>query len=310
MQAATNHGRHRSSIWNQFNIWLNREHILGPALVAPAVLILVVLIAYPFSVGVWLAFTDKRTGVPDSGTFIWFQNFATLLKNSIFQRTTLNTFNYAVVSVFFKLVLGLLMALVLDKVNFLKNFFRGILLLPWIVPTSLSALGWLWMFDSTYSVFNRLLLDWGLIQEKIVWLGKPAIAMFSLQMVNIWRGIPFFGISLLAGMQTIPQELYEAAEIDGASAWGRFWNVTFPLLMPVTAVVTLYSIVQTFADFQIVYVLTRGGPVNSTHLFATLTHQTAILASKLGEGAAVSLFMFPVLVVSVIFLLRYLQRED
>ena len=198
--------------------------------------------------------------------------------NSIFQRTTLNTFNYAVVSVFFKLVFGLLMALVLDKVNFLKNFFRGILLLPWIVPTSLSALGLACGCSIVHTAFSTVSC-WigGLIQEKIVWLGKPAIAMFSLQMVNVWRGIPFFGISLLAGMQTIPQELYEAAEIDGASAWGRFWNVTFPLLMPVTAVVTLYSIVQTFADFQIVYVLTRGGPVNSTHLFATLTHQTAIL---------------------------------
>jgi multiple sugar transport system permease protein len=212
--------------------------------------------------------------------------------------------------VFFKLVLGLVMALVLDEVKFFKNFFRGILLLPWIVPTSLSALGWLWMFDSQFSVLNRLLLDWGLISEKIIWLGTPATAMFSVQLVNIWRGIPFFGISLLAGLQAIPQELYEAADIDGASAWSKFWNVTFPLLMPVTAVVTLFSIVQTFADFQIVYVLTRGGPVNSTHLFATLTHQTAILAGRLGEGAAVSLFMFPVLVIAVVLQLRYLQKDN
>jgi multiple sugar transport system permease protein len=127
--------------------------------------------------------------------------------------------------------------------------------------------------------------------------------------VNIWRGIPFFGISLLAGMQSIPQDLYEAAEIDGANGWQKFWGITVPLLMPVTVVVTLFSIVQTFADFQIVYVLTRGGPVNSTHLFATLTHQTAIISGKLGEGAAVSLFMFPMLVIAVIFQLRYLQRQ-
>lgn len=310
MQVAANQNNQKLSPWDRFSIWFNQEHILGPALVAPAVLILVVLIAYPFSVGVWLSFTDKRIGVPDSGVFIGIKNFVTLFHNSIFQRTTLNTFNYAVTAVFFKLALGLLMALVLDQVKIFKNFFRGILLLPWIVPTSLSALGWLWMFDSTYSVFNRILLDWGLIQDKIIWLGRPAIAMFSLQLVNVWRGIPFFGISLLAGMQTIPQELYEAAEIDGASSWHRFWHVTFPLLIPVTAVVTLYSIVQTFADFQVVYVLTRGGPVNSTHLFATLTHQTAILAGELGKGAAVSLFMFPVLVVAVIFLLRYLQQDD
>ncbi|MBE0671764.1 MAG: sugar ABC transporter permease [Anaerolineales bacterium] len=284
--------------------------MLGPALVAPAVLILLLLIAYPFCVAIWLSMTDKIIARSDTGNFIWFANFTKLFKDSIFQRTTINTFNYALVSVFFKLVLGLLMALVLDEVKIFKNFFRGILLLPWIVPTSLSALGFLWMFDSQFSILNRFLLDWGLIQEKIIWLGTPATAMFSVQLVNIWRGIPFFGISLLAGLQSIPQELYEAADIDGASSWSKFWNVTFPLLMPVTAVVTLFSIVQTFADFQIVYVLTRGGPVNSTHLFATLTHQTAILAGRLGEGAAISLFMFPILVIAVILQLRYLQNQD
>jgi len=254
--------------------------------------------------------TDKMIARSDTGNFIGLANFAKLLKNSIFQRTSLNTFNYALVSVFFKLVLGMLMALVLDEVKIFKNFFRGALLLPWIVPTSLSALGWLWMFDSEFSVLNSLLLDWGLIQDKIIWLGTPKTAMLSVQMVNIWRGIPFFGISLLAGLQAIPQELYEAADIDGASAWKKFWNVTFPLLMPVTVVVTVYSIVQTFADFQIIYVLTRGGPINSTHLFATLTHQTAIIAGRLGEGAAISLFMFPILVIAIVYQLRYLQKQD
>ncbi len=300
----------RQSRFEQFSQWFNQEKILGPALVAPAVLILLLLIAYPFCVAIWLSMTDKMIARSDTGNFIWFANFTKLFKDSIFQRTTINTFNYALVSVFFKLVLGLLMALVLDEVKIFKNFFRGILLLPWIVPTSLSALGFLWMFDSQFSILNRFLLDWGLIQEKIIWLGTPATAMFSVQLVNIWRGIPFFGISLLAGLQSIPQELYEAADIDGASSWSKFWNVTFPLLMPVTAVVTLFSIVQTFADFQIVYVLTRGGPVNSTHLFATLTHQTAILAGRLGEGAAVSLFMFPILVIAVVLQLRYLQKQD
>jgi multiple sugar transport system permease protein len=309
IETADSSGKHRSR-FEQFSQWFNQEKILGPALVAPAVLILLLLIAYPFCVSIWLSMTDKVIARSDTGNFIWFANFTKLFTDSIFQRTTINTFNYALVSVFFKLVLGLLMALVLDEVKIFKNFFRGILLLPWIVPTSLSALGFLWMFDSQFSILNRFLLDWGLIQEKIIWLGTPATAMFSVQLVNIWRGIPFFGISLLAGLQSIPQELYEAADIDGASSWHKFWNVTVPLLMPVTAVVTLFSIVQTFADFQIVYVLTRGGPVNSTHLFATLTHQTAILAGRLGEGAAVSLFMFPILVIAVVLQLRYLQKQD
>jgi multiple sugar transport system permease protein len=278
-------------------------------MVAPAAILLFVLIAYPFGVAIYLSLTDRLIARSDTGLFVGLTNYINLLDDSIFRRTAGNTFNFAITAVFFKLVFGMLMALVLDEIKFFKNLLRGLMLLPWIVPTSLSALGWLWMFDSQFSIFNRFLLQWGIIDEKIIWLGMPATAMFSVQLVNIWRGIPFFGISLLAGMQSIPQDLYEAAEIDGANGWQKFWGITVPLLMPVTVVVTLFSIVQTFADFQIVYVLTRGGPVNSTHLFATLTHQTAIISGKLGEGAAVSLFMFPVLVIAVIFQLRYLQRQ-
>jgi multiple sugar transport system permease protein len=298
-----------SGLWKRLNTWLDRETVIGPLMVAPAALLLVVLIAYPFCVAIYLSFTDRLIARADTGVFIGLQNYINLLGDSIFRRTAKNTFNFALTAVFFKLVFGMLMALVLNEVKVFKNLLRGLMLLPWIVPTSLSALGWLWMFDSEFSILNRILLELGLIDQKIIWLGMPATAMFAVQLVNIWRGIPFFGISLLAGMQSIPEDLYEAAEIDGANGWHKFWRITMPLLMPVTVVVTLFSIVQTFADFQIVYVLTRGGPVNSTHLFATLTHQTAIIAGKLGEGAAISLFMLPVLVIAVVFQLRYLQRQ-
>jgi multiple sugar transport system permease protein len=300
----------KKTLFQALSVWLDKDARLGPLMVAPAAILLIALIGYPFLSAIYLSFTDRLIARSQTGNFVWFKNYVDLVHDSIFQKTTVNTFNYAFTAVFFKLVLGMLMALVLDQVKVLKNLFRGAMLLPWIVPTSLSALGWLWMFQPQFSVLNRLLLDSGIIHEKIIWLGSPFWAMFSVQLVNIWRGIPFFGISLLAGMQTIPQDLYEAAEIDGANAWRKFWHVTFPLLMPVTIVVTLFSIVQTFADFQIVYVLTRGGPVNSTHLFATLTYQTAILGGELGKGAAISLFMFPVLVIAVILQLRYLQRQD
>jgi len=293
----------------RLSTWLDRESVVGPLMVAPAALMLLILIAYPFAVAIYLSLTNRLIARADTGVFIGLQNYINLLGDSIFRRTALNTFNFALTAVFFKLIFGMLMALVLDEVKFLKNLLRGVMLLPWIVPTSLSALGWLWMFDSEFSIFNKILLGTGLIDQKIIWLGMPATAMFSVQLVNIWRGIPFFGISLLAGMQSIPEDLYEAAEIDGANGWQKFWHITIPLLMPITAVVTLFSIVQTFADFQIVYVLTRGGPVNSTHLFATLTHQTAIIAGNLGEGAAISLFIFPVLAVAAILQLRYLQRQ-
>ena len=290
--------------------WFDKDARLGPVMVAPAVILLVALIGHPLLSAIYLGFTDRLIARSQTGNFIWFKNYIDLLHDNVFQRTAVNTFNFAFTAVFFKLVLGMLMALVLDQVKIFKNLFRGAMLLPWIVPTSLSALGWLWMFQPQFSVLNRLLLDTGIIHEKIIWLGSPFWAMFAVQSVNIWRGIPFFGISLLAGMQAIPQDIYEAAEIDGANAWHTFWHVTFPLLMPITIVVTLFSIVQTFADFQIVYILTHGGPVNSTHLFATLTYQTAILGSELGKGAAISLFMFPVLLFAVILQLRYLQRLD
>jgi multiple sugar transport system permease protein len=307
--AKTDSIRKPEGLRTRLSTWLDRESVVGPLMVAPAALMLVILIAYPFGVAIYLSLTNRLIARADTGVFIGLQNYVNLLGDSIFRRTALNTFNFALTAVFFKLIFGMLMALVLDEVKFLKNLLRGVMLLPWIVPTSLSALGWLWMFDSEFSIFNKILLGTGLIDQKIIWLGMPATAMFSVQLVNIWRGIPFFGISLLAGMQSIPQDLYEAAEIDGANGWQKFWRITMPLLMPVTAVVTLFSIVQTFADFQIVYVLTRGGPVNSTHLFATLTHQTAIVAGKLGEGAAISLFIFPVLAVAAILQLRYLQRQ-
>jgi len=293
----------------RLSTWLDRESVIGPLMTAPAAVMLVILIAYPFCVAIYLSLTNRLIARADTGIFIGLQNYVNLLSDSIFQKTALNTLNFAMTAVIFKLIFGMLMALVLDQVKILKNLLRGLMLLPWIVPTSLSALGWLWMFDSEFSIFNKILLGAGLIDQKIIWLGMPATAMISVQLVNIWRGIPFFGISLLAGMQSIPTDLYEAAEIDGANSWKKFWGITMPLLMPVTAVVTLFSIVQTFADFQIVYILTRGGPVNSTHLFATLTHQTAIVAGKLGEGAAISLFIFPVLAVAAILQLRYLQRQ-
>lgn len=288
--------------------FLERERVLGYLLLAPGVAMLVMFVAYPFILAIYLSLTNKLIAVESSGQFVGIQNYVNLLLDSVFRETVVNTFNYTFVSVFFKLALGMAMALALNEALPLKNLLRGTMLLPWIVPTALSSLAWLWMFDSTFSVINRMLESSGLVETGPVWLGSGFWAMLSIQIVNVWRGVPFFGITLLAGLQTIPQDLYEAADVDGAGAWRKFWHITTPLLMPVTAVVTLFSIIQTFADFEIVFVLTRGGPGNSTHLFATLTQQIAIQNGRLGPGAAISLFMFPVLVVVVLLQLRYLRR--
>lgn len=287
--------------------YLERESVLGYVLVAPALIILALFIAYPFVLGVWLSLTDKVVG--QEGYFVGLENFRNILQSQIFLQTIRNTFVYTGVATVLKLVFGLALALILNRHFKFKRIVRASMLLPWIIPTVLSTLAWLWMFDATFSVFNWVLVKLGLFQRGLVWLGDPKLAMISVIIVNAWRGIPFFAISLLAGLQTISPDLYEAADIDGAGSFAKFWNITLPMLMPVLLVVLIFSVILTFADFQVVYVLTRGGPSNSTHLFATLAYQVALASGRLGEGAAISLFMFPFLLLVVIFQLWYLRRE-
>lgn len=287
--------------------FLKPEALTGYCLISPGVFLLLVLLAYPFVLAVYISLTDRVLGEP--GRFIWIGNFLKLLQDSLFRETVWNSFVYTLSTVFLKLVLGLILALLLNQEFPCRNLVRGALLLPWIVPTSLSVLTWLWMFDSLFSVVNYILLGLGLIKKKIPWLGDPFWAMGSVVIVNTWRGLPFFAVSILAGLMTIPRELYEAAETDGARAPRRFWHITLPLLQPVIAVVVLFSTIWTFADFQIVYLLTHGGPVNATQIFATMAYDVALVAGRIGEGSAISLFLFPALLVVIILMLRYLRRE-
>jgi multiple sugar transport system permease protein len=287
---------------------LEDERWLAAVLLLPTVVLLLLFIAYPFGEGVVLAVTDAKVGV--SGRFVGLQNFVALWYDSIFRRAVWNTFVYTGVATVFKLGLGLWLALLLNR-NFKgKAFTRAFILLPFIIPTVLSTFAWKWMFDPTFSVINWTLLHLGLIHSRINWLGDPDLALVSVIIVNVWRGVPFYAISLLAGLQTVNPELQEAAAIDGARPWQRFWHITWPLLLPVTMVVTLFSVIQTFADFQLVYVLTGGGPANATHLFATYAYQTGVGTGLLSEGAAVSLAMFPVLLIVVIVQLLYIRRVE
>jgi multiple sugar transport system permease protein len=287
--------------------YLEQDSFLGYAFVAPALIILMLFIAYPFVLGIRMSLSHWLVGEPP--TFVGLQNFVRNADSTIFTRTVQNTFIYTAAATVLKLVFGMALALVLNNTFRGKGLVRAAFLLPWIIPTVLSTLAWLWMFDATFSVLNWCLRSLGLVQRGINWLGDPVLAMGSIVVVNAWRGIPFFAISLLAGLQTISDELYEAAAIDGATAVQRFRYITLPMVKPVLLVVLLFSIIWTFADFQLVYVLTRGGPANSTHLFATLAYQIGVVSGSLGEGAAVSLTMFPILVVVVIVLLAYLRKE-
>src|SRR6202140_2350258 len=246
---------------------LEDERWLALVLLVPTVLLLAVFIAYPFVKGVELSVTDAQVGV--RGRFRGLDNFAVLANYSIFRTAVWNTFVYTGVTTVFKLALGLWLALLLNRHFKGKALTRAFVLLPFIIPTVLSTFAWKWMFDPTFSVINWTLFQLGLIHGRINWLGDPTLAMISIIIVNVWRGVPFYAISLLAGLQTISPELHEAAAIDGARPWQRFWHVTWPLLLPVTMVVVLFSIIQTFADFQLVYVLTGGGPANAPQVFAT-----------------------------------------
>ncbi|MGE5850869.1 MAG: carbohydrate ABC transporter permease [Candidatus Methylomirabilota bacterium] len=288
--------------------FLESERLLAFVLLAPTVVLLVVFIAYPFIMGIWLSLSS--TSVGNIGQFVGIRNFVKAWNDSIFQTTLRNTFVYTFWATILKLSLGMWLALLLNRHFRGKRLVRASMLLPFIIPTVLSTFAWRWMFDPTFSVLNWLLFRAGVITTKLPFLSDGTYALWCAIVVNTWRGMPFFAITLLAGLQTINPDLHEAASLDGADGWRRFWNVTLPLIKPVMIVVVVFSIIQTFSDFQLIYVLTGGGPANSTHLLATYAYQLGVMAGLLGEGAAISLFMFPVLFVVVWIQLRYLRRME
>jgi multiple sugar transport system permease protein len=287
---------------------LERESTLALLLLLPTLTLLGLFIAYPFLRGIMLSITNARVGIP--GEFVGLENFARLATDPIFHRVVWNTFVYTIITTILKLALGLWLAILLNRDFKFKAFTRAFILLPFIVPTVLACFAWKWMFDPTFSVVNWMLFRLGVITQAINWLGDGDLAMLSIIIVNVWRGVPFFAISLMAGLQTISPDLQEAAAIDGAEPWQRFIYITWPLLLPVTMVVVLFSVIQTFADFQIVYVLTGGGPANATHLFATYAYQLGVGTGLLSQGAAVSLAMFPLLFLIVVFQLLYIRRVE
>ena len=288
--------------------WWEQEHVFGYGLIVPALVLLVTLVAFPFGMAIWFSLSDYWVGSP--GGFVGLRNFRDILANETFRQTVQNSFVFTGIAVGLKVILGVWLAMLLARSLKFKRVIRGVILLPFVIPTALSTLAWLWMFDSLYSVVN-----WTAIRLHLIsapgpnWLGESTYAMAAVITVNVWRGLPFFAITVLAGLMAVPKEYYEAAEVDGAGSWGRFWYVTLPLIKPVLAVVILFSTIFTFGDFNIVQVLTRGGPVNTTHLFATLAYQVGLYGGNLGQGAAISLFIFPLLAVVVFVQLRYVRKE-
>jgi multiple sugar transport system permease protein len=294
-------------IWRWSSLLEDRT-VMGVIFVIPALILLFLFLAYPLALGIWLGFTNTLIG--RKGDFIGLGNYISLVRDALFWKVTYFTFLYTIAAVFFKLLLGFALAIVLNRDFRAKGFVRATVLLPWIIPTVLSAIAFWWLFDTTFSGITWMLIKAGLISHRIDYLGDPTNAQVCLIVANVWRGIPFFTIGLLAGLQTINPTLYEAASIDGAGGWHRFRHVTLPLVTPLLAVVTTFSTIWTFADFQLIWVITKGGPANATHVYGTLSFQRAIPGGQLGEGAAISAFILPVLVVCVLICYKYMRREE
>jgi len=298
---------HRPARRSMLQRFVESRNGLGLLFMLPAAVFLICFLTYPLGLGVWLGFTDTTIG--RDGSFVGFENYVWLFDDPVFWLAVFNTMLYTIVASVLKFGLGLWLALILNEKLPFKTLFRAIILLPWVVPTVLSALAFWWIYDSQFSIISWVLMKWGMIEQPINFLGDPNNARAAVIAANVWRGIPFVAISLLAGLQTIPQSLNEAAVLDGATSWQRFTKVTLPLLTPIIAVVMTFSVLFTFTDFQLIYVLTRGGPVNATHLMATLSFQRAIPGGQLGEGAAIAVAMIPFLLAAILFSFFGLQRR-
>jgi len=285
----------------------NSRNALGLIFMLPAAVLLLLFLTYPLGLGVWLGFTDAKVGRP--GQWIGIENYVYLATDSVVQLALFNTLFYTTVASVLKFFLGLWLALLLNRKLRFQSFFRAVILLPYIVPTALSAIAFWWLFDAQFSVISWALMKMGVIDQYIDFLGSEWNARFSVIAANVWRGVPFVAITLLAGLQTISPSYYEASAIDGATPWQQFHRITLPLLTPIIAVVMTFSVLFTFTDFQLIYVITRGGPLNATHLMATLSFQRAISGGALGEGAAISIAMVPFLLAAIMFSYFGLQRR-
>jgi multiple sugar transport system permease protein len=296
--------RRRRAAWS---LIADGRNLMGVLFMIPAAGILIIFLAYPLGLGFWLGLTDTKVG--EIGRYIGLSNFVSLAHDTVFWLAVFNTTLYTVVASIIKFALGLYLALLLNNRLPFKALFRAIVLLPFVVPTVLSAIAFWWIYDTQFSIVSWVLIKLGLISHYIDFLGQPWNARWSVIAANIWRGIPFVAITLLAGLQTISPSLYEAAMLDGATPWQRFRFITLPMLSPIIAVVMTFSVLMTFTDFQLIYVLTRGGPINATHLMATLSFQRAITGGNLGEGAAIADAMVPFLLAAILFSYFGLQRR-
>lgn len=287
------------------------EKWLGRFLIAPAVIYIVVLVGFPFLMAIYYSLSDATVG-SQTLHFVGFENYQRIFENPTFWRSLRNTVVFTLVSQVLVVVLANMLALALYKDFRGKWLARFLILLPWVAPISLGSIGWLWIFDPIYSIINWSLRAMGLISPTVtpIWLGEPHLAMASIIMVDVWRLLPLATVIILAGLSSIPQDLHDAAAMDGAGFWRHLFYITLPLVMPITLVALLFGIVFTFTDMIVVFVLTRGGPFDSTQVLASMAYFTGVQGGDLAEGAAISLFLFPLLVAVAILFLTVARRTE
>jgi multiple sugar transport system permease protein len=299
------------------HIW-DRQRVLAPLLIAPAILYIVILVGVPFFMAIYYSLSDATTG-SQSLHFVGLRNFQAVFKDPVFRKSLVNTFIFTLVSQALVLVLAKVLALALLKDFRGKWLVRFLILLPWTAPIALGTIGWMWMLDSIFSPIDWLLRYLGLLgapdailgaNSNLYWLGVPSLAMLSVILVHTWRMLPLATVILLAGLTSIPQEILDAAEVDGAGFWRRLFQIMIPLLLPIMTVAVLFGIVFTFTDIAVVYILTQGGPVHSTQVLASWAFFKGIEAGDLAQGAAVALFLFPAMAGVAALMLRLARRRE
>ena len=290
---------------------LDSEKWLGWLMIGPAILYIVLLVGFPFFLALYYSVSDITIG-SRSSNFVGLKNFTSIIETANFKTSLKNTFIFALVSQILVLVLAKVLALALYKDFRGKWLVRFLILLPWVAPISLGTIGWLWILDSIYSVINWTLRFFGIFGPDTwpMWLGIPHLAMSSVITVHVWRLLPLATVILLAGLSSIPQDIHDAAAVDGAGFWRHLFQITVPLLLPIMVVAVLFGLVFTFTDMIVIFVLTRGGPYDTTQVLASLAFFTGIQGGDLAEGAAIALFLFPLLLAAAVVFLRIARRAE
>ncbi len=298
-------------------LWDN-ERLLGPLMIAPAVLYVVALVGFPLVLAVLYSFSDATTGDPNLH-LVGLRNFRAVIVDPVFQKSLKNTCIFTFASQILVLILSKILALALMQ-NFRgKWLVRFLILLPWTAPIALGVIGWMWIFDSIFSPIDWLLRYAGLLggqdallgsNPNMYWLGVPTLAMLSITVVHVWRMLPLSTVILLGGLTSIPQDILDAAAVDGAGFWRRLFQIMIPMLVPIMSIAVLFGVIFTFTDMTVVYILTRGGPVQSTQVLASWAFFKGIEGGDLAQGAAISLFLLPVLAGVAILILRLAKRTE